>query len=1473
MLKWIVLTVMLCAAMIWPRITHASTPLCTVNGASGTNVVPDCIAAVLAWPTGVQAEAQQVFFNTPDEAAQEYYDYMTTHTPGLCAGGCSLYLTDQTGGTGNVNKIINLSGVNAQGGSFHFVVQTNSHPTCPANYSTLNDVDSSGTNRIYECQPSATVKDGLNRAGRCDASNTDGQCAGLNPVDLGDLHKMDWEVDYQNQSPYPIVWARSYNGRIRQWVFNYDRHIQASLSATDPTKAAALLRRQDGQGMAYSGTLTAGVWTWLPSLGSVAKSNQSLLVLHSSTDLSSFTVTTHDDEIETYNSQGQLINLQDEKDLPLSFTYDSVGRLSHIVDASGRTLDITYPTGLGTQQTSITDANGHVTTGSYTKFTSFGDVFGARLPETVTDGTRDVGYVVNVNATDSLKNVVLSQVIKSDGATRTYNYDSFSQYAGLTDENGDRYSTYTTFSNNQVSQTYHGDHQETINYVTNKVTFPNGQSMTFGKDANTHKLTSQNNQCSWCAGLQYKSIAYDTAGNPITLTDFDNHVETRVYDTTRGVPTSITQGSGTAQARTTTYTWDARFLKPTVIVQPVQTPNGVGSSITTNTYDSAGNLTAWAVAVTGSGGYSASRSGATTYNSFGEPLTLTNARGKTTILAYDPVGNRLSITDALGHATTYGGYDTAGNVGYAVDPNGLRTEFTYDALQRISQVRQGCEPGSAPDCHWETTLITYNPMGKVGSITQANGRGLAYHYDTAHRRTQVDVTSNGTVLGSTQIAWNAFSEITGKTFKDASGNVLQSQTFGYDALSRLTAVIDSRAKAFAQTWDAQSNLATTTDPLSHGTLQAYDALDRLTQTTLPDTTTEGQGYGPDDTVISQTDALGHTTAYGFNGFGEVISRQSPDSGLTRYTRDADGHVLTQADARGVTLTTTYDDLDRPLTQAGTTAPITEAITFGYDSCSHGVGHLCTVVDRTGATAFTYDRWGRVTSRAQILNGHAYTQAYTYDTAGQLATLTYPSGAVLTQTWANGRVVSQTWNGQPILSSAQYDPWDKPLGWTWASGRTFAIGWDLDGRVSTIAAGAGASSQTYTYDDAWRLTGVAHNGTTETYGYDTRDRLTTGTTWGSYTYDANSNRLSWLGTLGPMSYGISPTSNRLTTLNSTAVSVDAAGNLTSKPGLALAYDDWSRLRMATGSGVTTTYGVNGLGERVGKAQGTTQRIYIYSAPGHLLGVYDGTTGLPLEEWAYLGERPVADAQGSQVYAIETDHLMAPLRVLDPTNATVWSWVNREPFGASAPIEGTVDGQPFQMGLRFPGQYADRETGLVSNGFRDYDPVVGKYVETDPTGLIAGLNLYGYVKASPLDKFDSFGLDEIAVNFYNSGARHVGISVNGGQSSGYYPVKSGWYDLLYAVGYSAPGHMRYDAIEQEGRSPSDVVKIEVSPDQAKKAVMEIEKMTKDPGDYNLYTNDCAHHVERALNAAGVKDVPDTMWPNDLFDSLKASHRGAK
>jgi RHS repeat-associated protein len=72
----------------------------------------------------------------------------------------------------------------------------------------------------------------------------------------------------------------------------------------------------------------------------------------------------------------------------------------------------------------------------------------------------------------------------------------------------------------------------------------------------------------------------------------------------------------------------------------------------------------------------------------------------------------------------------------------------------------------------------------------------------------------------------------------------------------------------------------------------------------------------------------------------------------------------------------------------------------------------------------------------------------------------------------------------------------------------------------------------------------------------------------------------------------------------------------------------------------------------------------------------------------------------------------------------------------------------MPLRFPGHYHDRETGLHYNRFRYYTPELGRYLQSDPLGIAAAVNLYAYAD-NPLVEVDVRGLKSGAASCGGNG----------------------------------------------------------------------------------------------------------------------------
>ena len=196
-------------------------------------------------------------------------------------------------------------------------------------------------------------------------------------------------------------------------------------------------------------------------------------------------------------------------------------------------------------------------------------------------------------------------------------------------------------------------------------------------------------------------------------------------------------------------------------------------------------------------------------------------------------------------------------------------------------------------------------------------------------------------------------------------------------------------------------------------------------------------------------------------------------------------------------------------------------------------------------------------------------------------------------------------------------------------------------------------------------------------------------------------------------------------------------------ISFSYSDRGRLESITSGGTSTAYTYDGLGRRVEKINPnlpTGKQVYSYDEAGKLVGEYDGNGDLG-QETVYLYGMPVAVLTLSASATVDigyvfADQIMTPRAIIDASTSQFrWRWDEAEPFGASSADEDPDSVGTFVYNPRFPGQMYDPESGLHYNYFRDYDPVTGRYVQSDPIGLAGGINTY--VNGQPTTCYDPDG----------------------------------------------------------------------------------------------------------------------------------------
>jgi len=92
--------------------------------------------------------------------------------------------------------------------------------------------------------------------------------------------------------------------------------------------------------------------------------------------------------------------------------------------------------------------------------------------------------------------------------------------------------------------------------------------------------------------------------------------------------------------------------------------------------------------------------------------------------------------------------------------------------------------------------------------------------------------------------------------------------------------------------------------------------------------------------------------------------------------------------------------------------------------------------------------------------------------------------------------------------------------------------------------------------------------------------------------------------------------------------------------------------------------------------------------------------------------------------QCDHLGTPQELTDHEGKIAWAAEYKAWGQTKEIISDAARKAGLTNPIRFQGQYLDEETGLHFNRHRYYDPVAGRFISSDPIGLLGGLNLHQY-----------------------------------------------------------------------------------------------------------------------------------------------------
>ncbi|MDX6361376.1 MAG: hypothetical protein QOC85_379 [Streptomyces sp.] len=848
--------------------------------------------------------------------------------------------------------------------------------------------------------------------------------------------------------------------------------------------------------------------------------------------------------------------------------------------------------------------------------------------------------------------------------------------------------------------------------------------------------------------------AYDTSGNLTEVINSSDEPLRFTYDG-QGRMTRWTDRNGTWFS----YVYDERG-------RVVRTEGVDGILSGTLTYDDAASTTTY----TDSLGHVSSHR----YNSEGLVVEETDPLGHAARTRWNKHGDKpLAVTDPLGRAMLYG-YDEAGNATEVTLPDGSVARAAYNEQGLPTEV---VELGGAVWRH------TYDERGNLLMTVDPTGTEARYTHDESGRPTAI---TNG--LGHTRtVAYDAAGLPLAVTDELGHTTTVRRDSFGRvievtDPLGHATRLgwttegkpswrelADGARESW--TWDAEGNLLSHTDLAGNTTHHTVGHFGAPATRTDPDGARYTFAHDTELRLTTVTNPQGLTWSYAYDEAGRLTAETDFNGRTLTYTRDTAGRQATRTNSAGQTLRFVRDPLGRVVEQHADTGDVT---TFAYGSD----GSLCRAANADAEVTLERDMLGRV--RSETVNGRTTTHVYdavgrrtrrvtpsglvsewTYDPAGRPLTLRSSAGALdfahdaagreTQRNLGTGATLAQMWNATGLLTAQTLTAAvpDRIL-----QHRTYAH--RTDGYLTEIRE-LTSGTRCFDLDGVGRVTGVRAHGWSETYAYDLAGTVVHAT---SPAHEAPGER-RFDGTL-------------VRSAGRTSYEHDAEGRLVRRTRKLLngqtrtwtySWNAEDRLTEVTApDGSRWRYAYDPLGRRISKQRVADDgsvadrtdfvwddlSLTEQTAPDGWVTTWDHAPDSPRPVAQTSRKRTATAANasflaqlaeesdpehGARFLAVVTDSVGTPTELVSATGELVWQR-RTSLWGTHVPAPGEATSS-VDCPLRFPGQYADSETGLHYNLHRYYDPETARYISADPLGLLPAPDHHAYVP-NPLGWSDHLGL---------------------------------------------------------------------------------------------------------------------------------------